>query len=70
MFVRGMYFSVFFLCCVRDISMDMLEKHVSEERDTYLNEEEDIIIDDSREEHWRYVAEEGGDKKNIHGFRW
>ena len=58
MFVRGMYFSVFcFLCYVRDISMDMLEKHVSEERDTYLNEEEDIIIDDSREEHWRYVAE-------------
>ena len=41
-----------------------------EERYPYLNEEEDIIIDEIREEHWRDVAEEGDDKKKIHVLRW
>ena len=27
-------------------------------------------MDDSREDHWRGVDEEGGDKKNIHALRW
>ena len=71
MFGKVMYLSVFCcLCYVKDISTDMVEEQVSEERDTYLNEEEDIIMDDSREEHWRDVAEEGGDKKEIRELRW
>ena len=41
-----MYFSVFyFLCYVTDISTDMLEDHVAEERYPDLNEEEDIRLD-------------------------
>ena len=39
MFERGMHFSVFYcLCCVKEISMDVLEEQVSEERDPELNE--------------------------------
>ena len=41
-----------------------------EEIDPVLNEEEDIIMDDSREYHWRYVAEGGEKKKKIHTLRW
>ena len=49
MFERGMYFYVFYcLCYVKDISTYMLEEQVSEERDTDLNEEEDIILKDTR----------------------
>ena len=40
-----------------------------EEIDPYLNEEEDIIISDSRDEHWRDVAEDGEDKSNIYALR-
>ena len=43
---------------------------MAEERDPDLNEEEDIILDEIREEHWRDVAEEGDDKKKIHELRW
>ena len=43
---------------------------MSEERDPDLNEEEDIIMDDSREEDWRDVADEGNNNKNIHALRW
>ena len=39
-FEKGMYFSVFyFLCYVKDISTDMLEEQVLEERYPDLNEE-------------------------------
>ena len=38
---------------------------MSEVRDPDLNEEEDITMEDSREEHWRYVAEDGEHKKKI-----
>ena len=38
-----MYLSVFYcLCYVKYVSTDILEYQVSEERDTDLNEEEDI----------------------------
>ena len=43
---------------------------MAEERDPDLNEEEDIRLDAIREEHWRDVAEECEDKKNIHALRW
>ena len=42
---------------------------MSEERDPDLNEEEDIIMDEIRDEHWRDVAEEGDDNNKIHALR-
>ena len=41
-----------------------------EERDPDLNEEEDIIMDKIRDEHWRGGSEEGEDKKKIHALGW
>ena len=71
MFEIGMYFYLFYcLCCVKEISTDMLEEQVSEERDSDLNEEEDTRMEDNREEHWRYVAEDDEDKKKIHYLMW
>ena len=35
-----------------------------------LNEKEDIIMEDSREEHWRYIAEVVDNMSNIHALRW
>ena len=57
------------LCYVKDISPDVLEEQVSEERDPDLNKEEYIIIEDSMEERWRGVAEDGQDKTKIHALR-
>ena len=38
MFGKGMYLSIFYsLCYDKDVSTDMLEDQVSEERDTDLN---------------------------------
>ena len=51
------------------ISTDISEDRV-EERDTDLNEEEDIRLDSIREEHWRGFAEEVDNKKKIHSLRW
>ena len=48
----------------------MLEEQVPEERDIYLNEEEDIIMEDSSQEQWRYFPKEVQDKSNIHAMRW
>ena len=35
-----------------------------------MDEEDHTRIDVTREEHWRDVAEDGDDKKNIHALRW
>ena len=43
---------------------------MSEERYWDLNEEEDIIMYDTRDEYWRYIAEDGEDKKKINSMRW
>ena len=43
---------------------------MAEERDLDLNEKEDIRFDNIWEDHWRYIAEENDDKKNIHDLRW
>ena len=70
MFGKGMYLSLFYLLCyVTDISTDIPEGQVAEERDPDLNEEEDIVLDKIREEHWRDIAEEGDDKKRIYALR-
>ena len=66
-----MYFSVlYFLCCVKKISTDMLKEQVLEEIDSDLNEEEDIIMEDIRSEHWRYVVWDGEDKNKVHALSW
>ena len=71
MFERGVYLFVFYsLCYVKYMSTDFSEEQVSAERDPDLNGEEDIIMDEIRDENWRDVAEEGENKKNIHSLRW
>ena len=51
MFVKGMYLSVFYcLCYDTDISTDISEEQVVEERDPDLNEMEDIRFDEIWEE--------------------
>ena len=71
MFVKGMYLSVYYcLCYDTNISTDMSEYQVAEERDPDLNEKEDIKLNEIREDHWRDIAEEGDDKKNINALRW
>ena len=58
MFGKGVYLSLFYcLCCERGIYTYMLEEQVLEEKDTYLNEEEDIRMDEIRDEHWRDAAD-------------
>ena len=70
MFERGMFLSVFYcLCYIHDMSMNMLDEQVSEERYMDLNEEEDIRMDGTRDDHWRGVADDGENKKNIHALR-
>ena len=50
MFDNGMYFYVFYcLCYEMDVSTDMSEDQMSEERDPDLNEEEDIRMDEIRD---------------------
>ena len=71
MCVKGVHLSVFYcFCCDTNISIDMSEDQVAEERYPDLNEKEDIRLDGIREEHWRDVADEGDDKKKIHSLRW
>ena len=71
MFVKDMYLSLFYcLSYDTDISMDISEDQVAEERDPDLNEKEDIRFDKVWEDHWRDIAEENDDKKKIHALRW
>ena len=71
MFGKGMYFYVYyFLCYIKDISTYMSEDQVQEERHPDLNDEDDIILYEIKEEHCRDVAEEGDDKKKINSLRW
>ena len=58
------------LCYAKDRYTYMSEDQVAEEIYPDLNEEEDIRLDVIKEEHWRDVAEEGDDKKNIYDLRW
>ena len=41
-----------------------------EERDPDLDEMDDIRFDETREDHWRDLAEESNDKKKIRVLRW
>ena len=69
MFVKGMYLSVFYcLCYDTDISTNILEEQVAEERYPDLNEKEDIWFDEIQGDHWRDIAEENDDKKKIHAM--
>ena len=58
MLVKLVYLSVFYLLCYdTNISTDMSEDQVAEERDPDLNEKEDIRLDEIREDHWRDISE-------------
>ena len=71
MFVKGMYFSVFYCLCYDNyISTAISENQVEEERDPDLNEKEDIRSDRIRGDNWRDIAEENDDNKKIHDLRW
>ena len=71
MFGKVMCLSVFYcLCYEMDISTDISDDQVTKERYPDLNEEEDIRLDGIMEEHWRYIAEEGDNKKKIRALRW
>ena len=61
-----------FYCLYYDtvISTYIPEDRVAEERDPDLNEEEDIRLDEIREEHCRDVSEEDDEKNKIHAMRW
>ena len=48
----------------------MLEEQVWEERYMYLNEEEDIRIEDIMQEDWRDVDDYGKDRNKFHVLRW
>ena len=43
---------------------------MSEERNPDQNEEEDIIMDEIRGEHWRDFSEEGVNNKKIFALGW
>ena len=69
MFVKGMDLSVFyFLCYDTNLTTDYLEEHVVEERDPDLDDMDDIRFDEIWEDHWRDLAEESNDKKEIHAL--
>ena len=71
MFGKGIYLYVFYcLCYAKDRYTYVLEEQVAEERDPNLNEEEDIILDEIREEHCSYVTDECDDKKKVHTLMW
>ena len=48
----------------------MSQEQVSENIDPELNEEEDIRMDEIRDDHWRDVSKEGDNMKKIHALRW
>ena len=43
---------------------------MAEERYPELNEKEEIRSDKIQEDHWRDIAEENDDKKEINALRW
>ena len=70
-FGNVMYLSVFYYFCYElGVSTYMSEGQVSEERDPDLNEEEDTIIDEIRDEYWRDFSEEVKNKKKMQYLRW
>ena len=68
-----MYLYVFYcLGFVNQISTDMLDKKVLEQRDPHLEEEEeeDIRISDTREEHWKDIYEDNDkERSKVHDMR-
>ena len=71
MFERDVYLSVIYcLCCVKYILTDVLEEQVLEEIGPDLNEEEDIRMADSMEEHWSGVDDNGEYKSKFNSLRW
>ena len=67
--LKELFISMCFFC-VKEISSDMLEEQVSEEIYPHLNEEEYIIMEDSRKDNWRGAAKYGEDNNNINALSW
>ena len=58
-FVKGVYFSIFYwLCFVEDISPNIAEEQVMEEKTPDLEWEEDFRFSDDRGQKWRGVGQE------------
>ena len=70
MFEIGVYYYYYYYFHDNEISIDMFEEQVLKERYFELNEEEDIIMEDSREQHWGDVSEDGEDNSKINDLRW
>ena len=67
--LKEVFYVFYCLCFVYSISTDMLEEQMLEEIDLDLEEEEYILIMDSREYHWRDVAEyNDGYSSKVHSF--
>ena len=60
---------VIFLCYFKYMSTDILKEQVSDKRDPDLSEEEDIRMDEIRDEYCRDIFEEVYNKKNINILR-
>ena len=67
---RYVFSMLYCLCYAKDRNTDMSEDQGAEEIYPDLNEEEDIRLDEIREEHWKDVSEEVEYKKKIHYLRW
>ena len=64
-------FSLFYcLCYVKDISTDMLEEQVWQDRYPDLNKDEDTRMEDSKDYNCRDIGEEGDNTKKIHDLKW
>ena len=60
---------VIFLCYFKYMSTGILKEQVSDKRDPDLSEEEDIRMDEIRDEYCRDIFEEVYNKKNINILR-
>ena len=59
MFVKRMQYSIFYcLCFVEEISENISDIKVTEEKDPYPEWEEGFNISDDREEHWKEVKDQ------------
>ena len=63
-------FSCFIVCVMLRIYYRICWRNRCRKRYPDTNEEEDIRMRNSREEHWRDVAEDGKDKNNIYALGW
>ena len=69
MFERGIYFLCVMVCVMLKKYQRIYQRKRCWKRDMDLNEEENVIMEDSREGHCRPVAADGEYNNNIHVLR-